>query len=365
MPDVFDDIHAQSQGGDVFSQIHAEAQGARPDFAANPPGMPAPTNAILRQELQNPSSPNFAGGLPGVTEGAPLAQGLSDWDRSSFGQAGQGIGNIARGNVARGARQVIAGAGNMTLPAAALAGPATVLSNPGTALATLGGGAVGQVGATKAAQALGATPEQAQLAGDIGGIASGIAGGAGAHFAGKAIRGRLPAGLRESAESLFDTVSQNAGKIPVQLTNAQEGATALLDWKEKVNPGPTINKFLARVTDPKKGPLTYDEARDWYSLLRKLSADESSKLPDAVNRDLKGLVAGLRQDIGDSADQVGHAADYYRAMGNYAKAARMQETWQNLKQWAVPAAVKGAATAAGAGTVGVTGYTLYRLITGK
>jgi hypothetical protein len=357
VPDVFDQLHAEASApaGDVFSQIHAEVQGARPDFYRNRPGMPVPPNAVLRQELQNPSSPNFAGGLPGVTEGAPLAEGLSDWDRSSFGQTGQGIGNIARGNVARGARQVIAGAGNMTLPAAALVGPATVLSNPGTALATLGGGAVGQVGARKGAEALGATPEQAQLAGDIGGIAGGIAGGAGGRIVGNAIRQRLPAGLRETAESLFNTVSQNAGKIPVNLNNAQEGATALLDWKDKVNPGPTINKFLNRITDSEKGPLTYDEARDWYSLLSKLSADESSKLPPAVMRDLKGTVRGLKVDIGDSADQVGHAADYYRAMGNYAKAARMQETWQNLKQWAVPAAVKAAASAVGAGGVGVGG----------
>src|SRR5438270_40577 len=71
------------------------APGPRPDFAQNPPGMPTPSYArgaspIERQELQNPQSPNFAGDMPGASEGAGLAEGLGEWARSGPGQTIEG-----------------------------------------------------------------------------------------------------------------------------------------------------------------------------------------------------------------------------------------------------------------------------------
>ena len=81
----------------------------RPDFAQNPPGMPTPSYArgassIERQELQNPRSPNFAGDMPGVSEGAGLAGGLAEWTRAGFG---------GMGPVGMAAKSVIAGCGTV------------------------------------------------------------------------------------------------------------------------------------------------------------------------------------------------------------------------------------------------------------
>ena len=79
-------------------------------------------------------------------------------------------------------------------------------------------------------------------------------------------------------------------------------------------------------------------------------------MPPVVMRDVKGLVVGLKADIGNAAEQVGHGADYYQTMGDYARAARMSDAYQMLKKNAVPWMVKGAA-----GALGATGvYGAYR-----
>jgi hypothetical protein len=120
----------------------------------------------------------------------------------------------------------------------------------------------------------------------------------------------------------------------VQLDNAGDAALRLMDWQKKTQLGPTVNKFLNRITNPKAGPMTYEEGRDFYQLLGRLSVEETNKLAPPVRRDLVQMVAGLKQDIGNAADQVGKAADYYKGMGDYAKGAKLQEWYDLAKKYA-------------------------------
>lgn len=166
-----------------------------------------------------------------------------------------------------------------------------------------------------------------------------------------------PAAMKESAGRLLQSVAGDANKIPVQLENSGDAAVRLMDWQGKTQLGPTVNKFLNRITKPNADPLTYSEARDYYQLLGKLSYDETSKLAPPVQRDLAQMVAGLKTDIGNSADQVGRAADYYKGMGDYAKGAKYQDWYDTVKG----AAIKGAAGAAGVSV----GYRLWKELTGK
>lgn len=122
-----------------------------------------------------------------------------------------------------------------------------------------------------------------------------------------------------------------------------------------------MNKFLQPVTKPNLAPLTYDEARQWYQVLGNLSADEASKLPPSVKRDLAGLVTNLKTDIGNAAGDVGRAADYYKAMGDFAKASRLQDAWATYKPWLIKTGIY--ATGAGVGVK--AGYSLYKLLTGE
>jgi hypothetical protein len=192
-----------------------------------------------------------------------------------------------------------------------------------------------------------------KLAGDtFGNVALGTAAGAAPDAFGgaKTTLGQFaPSAQMRTAGGLLQSVAQDANKVPVQLNNAGDAALNLMDWQRKTQLGPTINKFLNRVTNPKMGPLTYEEARDYYQLLGKLSSDETSKLAPPVRRDLVQMVTGLKQDIGDAADQVGRAADYYQGMQDYSTAAKHQEFYDTAKEWAKKVAINSALTGAGVG----------------
>ena len=123
-----------------------------------------------------------------------------------------------------------------------------------------------------------------------------------------------------ASDKLFNSVAGDANQVPVSLDNASDGALRLMDWQQKTNLGPTINKFLNRITSPKLGPLTYEEARDYQSLLGNLSANEKMNLPPMVKSDVDSMLAGFKTDVGNAADQVGRGSDYYSAMNQYRQA---------------------------------------------
>ena len=73
------------------------------------------------------------------------------------------------------------------------------------------------------------------------------------------------------------------------------------------------------------------------------------------------MVTGLKQDLGDAADQVGRAADYYKGLGDHAKGAKFQEWVDYAKDTLSGPIAKGVAGAAGAGGV----YSVWKRLTGK
>jgi hypothetical protein len=194
-------------------------------------------------------------------------------------------------------------------------------------------------------------PEAAEAAGEQGGKVL------------TAIRNLLPS--KERAGQLFNSVAGDANQVPVSLDNASDGALRLMDWQQKTNLGPTINKFLNRITSPKLGPLTYEEARDYQSLLGNLSANEKMNLPPMVKSDVDTMLAGLKTDVGNAADQVGRGPDYYSAMKQYRQAAQLQDLKQGAKDVVIGPIVKGAAYGIGGAAVGGTAYKLWQLLTGK
>ena len=179
--------------------------------------------------------------------------------------------------------------------------------------------------------------------------------------AANAVTSRIsPNALKASGGELLQTVAKDANKVPVSLDNAQQGALKLMDWQKTTNLGPTVNKFLQRITKPNAPALTYEEARKFYQILGGLSADESSKMAPAIKRDLTQMVVGLKQDIGNAADQVGQAANYYQGLGNYALGKRL-EGWYNFAKDALAReGVKAVAKGAGVGLGGAIGYGIYR-----
>lgn len=105
--------------------------------------------------------------MPGSFEGHP--ENVGEYIPAGPGQVVQGVKDVARGNFAKGGHELINGAGNTMLPAAAL----TAVAAPMATLKAVAGGYAGGSLLQSGAEALGANPDQAQLAGDIGGLAGG------------------------------------------------------------------------------------------------------------------------------------------------------------------------------------------------
>jgi hypothetical protein len=108
------------------------------------------------------------GEMPGAFEGHP--ENLGAYVEDVGTGIGGGVKDIFKGNFAKGAHEVIGGAMTAASPILPFAGAAAPIA---TGLA-MGGGYAGQQLATGAADALGATPDQKALAGDVGGLAAGF-----------------------------------------------------------------------------------------------------------------------------------------------------------------------------------------------
>ena len=145
---------------------------------------------------------------------------------------------------------------------------------------------------------------------------------------------------RAWAMQAFKDVAADAGNVPVTLSRS---GNAILRAKELSEAGTSmpqsIGKLLRRVTDPNKPPITYSEARDFYSNISRLSADEYNRLNPIMKRQVGMIASALKDDIGDAAGQVGQAAKYYSAMKNYAQASRLLRAAGTIGNWALKATV--------------------------
>lgn len=307
-------------------------------------------NAVPRPQVNMKMSP-WAGdprGMPGVSEGAGLAEGLSEYDKSVAQGIGGGIKDIAQGNVSRGAHEVIGGVGSAMTPILPLTAPAAPIGALGALAGGYGGGKLAQYGAEKA----GATPDQAALAGDVGNIAGGLAGGGLAHFGER----NLPEPRFARARTSFKEVASAAN--PATVDTAISGNTALEIQKMAESGGTqpkVIRDFVKRVTDPQKGPLTYEEARKFYTNASRLSADESQRLTPDMKRMVGQFRADLDSAISQTASGAGKGPQYTQAMRDYRGASKTAGHLENLKEYGKKAAI--------AGTLGGGGYGLYKAMT--
>jgi hypothetical protein len=106
---------------------------------------------------------------PGVSEGAGLREGLGDWVEESFGNMGRSVSDFWGGKMARGGHELLTGLENLMAPAAVMVAPTAPLSTARALAGGTAGGYMGKIGG----KMVGLSPDQADLAGDIGGIAGG------------------------------------------------------------------------------------------------------------------------------------------------------------------------------------------------
>ena len=161
---------------------------------------------IVAGELNNPASPNFSRPLPGSFEGKP--ENVGEYIPASAGEMAGGAADIGRGAIAKGTHRIIGGASNALLPVLPFAGAAA----PALTARTLAGGGLGQYAGSGVGEALGLTPDQTDLAGDIGALAGG----------GLGSKARIP--TKADIALALRNNETGAVKLPVKVGSAVLGA---------------------------------------------------------------------------------------------------------------------------------------------
>jgi hypothetical protein len=146
----------------------------------------------------------------------------------------------------------------------------------------------------------------------------------------------LPGARIARAASQLGEVRGAAGNIPIDVSKA--GNTALEIMKQTERGGPpvrAVRQIVQRMTDPSKGALTYEEAKDFQSNLSKLSASEHMEMKPATKRLVGQLNAELKEALKGAASQVGKGYVFSGAMKDYHRAAQTRDFFNAAKDAAV------------------------------
>jgi len=154
----------------------------------------------------------------------------------------------------------------------------------------------------------------------------------------------------EKAGQLFNEVKGAAKGSPVEITDAMsqaaERAQELADAGAKGMPR-VITKFVARVTDPEKAPIAWDEARDFYSNVSRLSANEYANMNPQMAAQVGKFAGAFDDSLRAAAAAAGKGEEYSQAMQLYRTSKVWQKFGSNLWQ-----GFKSALPYAGAGAIG-------------
>jgi hypothetical protein len=165
----------------------------------------------------------------------------------------------------------------------------------------------------------------------------------------------IPSSAR--AAEILASVAKDAGDVPVMPTRVWP---ELQRFRELADSGGTMRKPVTNLINRfgnmiRKGPVRYNEARDFYSNLTALSSEDAAKLNPVMRRQMGIIANAFKDDIGQAAAQVNRASDYYAGIREYAKAAQLKRAaLYMVKRFLIPAAAT-----AGAGAAAKAGWDIY------
>lgn len=237
-----------SQPGNVDYAALAKQAGAVDSQPPSPSWWDRIKNEFGRSDLAQQGRASFDAkqgnvGMPGSFEGHP--ENIGEYIPASVGEMAGGVKDIAQGNIARGGHRIIGGAGNALLPVA----PFAAAGAPGLFVRGVAGGLAGSKLAQSGAEALGANPDQSDLAGDVGGLVGG--GLATSRIPGRvasraALLGKTPEEAYQSALKPSTTLSE-AERAQVVNTGLQENIPVSKGGLEKL--GGLIDDLNKQISD--------------------------------------------------------------------------------------------------------------------
>jgi len=166
---------------------------------------------------------------------------------------------------------------------------------------------------------------------------------------GKAVGPLIP--TRAKAAEKFAEVARVVNQQPVDVARTGDVALRIADLAQRGGgtlwgPAP-VRQFIQYVTDPRKPQMTYEVARDFYSNISRLSADEVKRMAPTVRRELGGLREALKEALAKTAASGGKEKVFRAAMREYRIASQAHEIALKAAKWTAGAVGLGAATKAG------------------
>lgn len=154
--------------------------------------------------------------------------------------------------------------------------------------------------------------------------------------------GMIPSIGLQRAHEAFDAAERLAGDLPINPDAAQLTAARIKQLGGRGASVPKVARdFLKRVNDPEQGPMTYSEARDFYSNATRIAADEAQRLTPVMKAQMAQFTSDLGKAIEQTADHAGALQDYKTAMGQYSSAMRNRAiakfVWTNALRTAAAA----------------------------
>jgi hypothetical protein len=171
--------------------------------------------------------------------------------------------------------------------------------------------------------------------------------------AGKAV---APAARMARAGHLIEEATVKAGNMAVDVTKVGNQALRIEQLAERGGVKPkVVRDFLKRITDPEKGPLTFNEARDFYNNASRLTRSEAGRLTAPLRRELVQFTRHMHNSLLDAAEAAGKGDQYARGVKNYANAAK----WSRRLKKSGKVIGRAVGTAA---LGGATGYGVYNAL---
>lgn len=157
-------------------------------------------------------------------------------------------------------------------------------------------------------------------------------------LAGKAAPKLLGLSKARAAANLT-SASEAAKSVPINVERVgQEGLRAMEMQAAGASMPRAATQFMRRITDPKAADLTWSEARDFYSNLSRLSANEMGRLNPAMQRQIIAMRKALHDALVEGAERVGKGGAYSAGIREYARSAKAGEALQKLGKYGAAAA---------------------------